>query len=194
MCKKLEVDAYEVADGMGLDNRIGRAFLDSGIGWGGSCFPKDLHALLAWAKEEKKEAKIVESAIEVNNLQPLKLIELLKKHIPNLNGKTIGVLGLAFKPNTDDIRESRTIPMVGKLLEEGAEVKAYDPKAMNNFEELYPQIEYCSSADEVLNSDAVLITTKWEEFKKLDYKGKIVIDGRRLKEAETAKIYEGVCW
>jgi len=194
MCKKLEVDAYKVADGMGLDNRIGRAFLDSGIGWGGSCFPKDLHALLAWAKKEKEEAKIIESAIEVNDLQPLKLIELLKKHIPNLNGKTIGVLGLSFKPNTDDIRESRAIPMIRKLLEDGAEVKAYDPKAMNNFEELYPQIEYCSSAEEVLNSDAILITTKWEEFKKLDYKGKIVIDGRKLKEAENAEIYEGVCW
>ena len=194
MCKKLDIDSYEVADGMGLDNRIGRAFLDSGIGWGGSCFPKDLHALLAWAKKEKEEAKIIESAIEVNDLQPLKLIELLKKHIPNLNGKTIGVLGLSFKPNTDDIRESRAIPMIRKLLEDGAEVKAYDPKAMNNFEELYPQIEYCSSAEEVLNSDAILITTKWEEFKKLDYKGKIVIDGRKLKEAENAEIYEGVCW
>jgi UDPglucose 6-dehydrogenase len=180
MCKKLEVDAYEVADGMGLDNRIGRAFLDSGIGWGGSCFPKDLQALLAWAKCEKEEAKMIESAIEVNDFQPLKLIELLKKHVPNLNGKTIGVLGLSFKPNTDDIRESRAIPMIRKLLEDGAEVKAYDPKAMNNFEELYPQIEYCSSAEEVLNSDAVLISTKWEEFKKLDYKGKIVIDGRKF--------------
>jgi UDPglucose 6-dehydrogenase len=193
-CKKLDIDSYEVADGMGLDNRIGRAFLDSGIGWGGSCFPKDLYALLAWTKKEKEEAKIIESAIEVNDLQPLKLIELLKKHIPNLNGKTIGVLGLSFKPNTDDIRESRAIPMIRKLLEDGAEVKAYDPKAMENFEELYPQIEYCSSAEEVLNSDAILITTKWEEFKKLDYKGKIVIDGRKLKETENAEIYEGICW
>jgi UDPglucose 6-dehydrogenase len=193
MCKKLEVDAYEVADGMGLDKRIGRSFLNSGIGWGGSCFPKDLHALLAWANKEKEESKIIESAIEVNNLQPLKLIELLKKHIPNLKEKTIGVLGLAFKPDTDDIRESRSIPLIEALVNKGANVKAYDPKAMNNFEKLYPQIDYCSSAEEVLNSDAILITTKWEEFKKLDYKGKIVIDGRRLKEAETAKIYEGVC-
>jgi UDPglucose 6-dehydrogenase len=194
MCKKLGVDTHEVADGMGLDKRIGRAFLDSGIGWGGSCFPKDLHALLAWAKKEKEKSKIIESAIEVNNLQPLKLIELLKRHIPNLKGKTIGVLGLAFKPNTDDIRESRSIPIVEELLREEAHVEVYDPKAMENFKELCPQVEYCSSAEEVLNSDAILITTKWDEFKKLDYKGKIVIDGRRLKEAETARIYEGVCW
>jgi len=194
LCKKLKIDAYEVADGMGLDKRIGRAFLDSGIGWGGSCFPKDLQALLALTKEKNEHAKIIESTIEVNDLQPLKLIELLKKHIPNLKGKTIGILGLAFKPETDDIRESRAIPIVGKLLMEKALIKAYDPKAMKNFEELYPHIEFCSSAKEVLASNAVLITTKWDEFKKLDYKGKIVIDGRRLKEAEKARIYEGVCW
>ena len=193
-CKRLGIDSYKVADGMGLDNRIGRAFLNSGIGWGGSCFPKDLHALLAWAKEEKEESKMIKSAVEVNDLQPLKLIGLLKKHIPNLKGKTIGILGLAFKPNTDDVRKSRAIPIVGQLLREGAAVKVYDPKAMKNFKNIYPQIEYCSSAEDVLNSDAVLIATKWDEFKKLDYKGKIVIDGRRLKEAENAEIYEGVCW
>ncbi len=194
MCKKLGIDAYEVADGIGLDKRIGRAFLDSGIGWGGSCFPKDLRALVAWAKKEKEPAKIIESTINVNNLQPLKLINVLKKHISNLNGKTIGVLGLAFKPNTDDIRESRAIPIIEKLLDEAAFVKAYDPKAMEKFKKIFPSIEYCSSAQETLNSDAVLITTKWEGFKKLDYTGKIVIDGRRLEEAKNAKKYEGVCW
>ena len=194
ICKKLKIDAYEVADGIGLDKRIGRAFLDSGIGWGGSCFPKDLQAFLNWSKEKDEYVKILESTIEVNDIQPLKLVELLKKHIPDLKGKTIGILGLAFKPETDDIRESRVIPIVGRLLKEGAAIKAYDPKAMKNFEELYPQIEYCSSARDVLDSDAVLITTRWDDFKKLDYKGKIVIDGRRLKEAEKARIYEGVCW
>ncbi|ENO12152.1 putative UDP-glucose 6-dehydrogenase [Thermoplasmatales archaeon SCGC AB-539-C06] len=122
------------------------------------------------------------------------LIELLKKHIPNLKGKTIGLLGLAFKPNTDDIRDSRAIPIVKELLKIEAYVKAYDPKAAENFKKIYPQIEYCSSAKEILNSDAILITTKWDEFKKLNYNGKIVIDGRRLNEAKSAKIYEGVCW
>ena len=195
MCKKLEVDAYEVADGIGLDNRIGRSFLDSGIGWGGSCFPKDLHALLAWAKCEKEESKIIESAVEVNNLQPLKLIELLKKHIPNLNGKTIGVLGLAFKPDTDDIRDSRSIPLVTHLLEEGAKVKAFDPQAMNHFKTLFPNIKYCNTAEDVLDTDAVIIATAWDEFKQLDYTGKLIIDGRRVLEAKkTASIYEGVCW
>lgn len=194
MCKKLGIDAYDVAEGMGFDKRIGRAFLDSGIGWGGSCFLKDLRALATWTGKKKEPAKIIQSAIDVNDLQPLKLIDVLKKHIPDFKCKTIGVLGLAFKPNTDDIRDSRAIPIVEKLLDEGALIKAYDPKAMENFKKIFPSIEYCSSAQEVLNSNAVLITTKWDEFKKLDYTGKIVIDGRRLEEAKNARKYEGVCW
>jgi len=193
-CKKLEIDTYDVAEGMGLDKRIGRAFLDSGIGWGGSCFPKDLDALSAWAKEKNYDSKIIDSVIYVNDRQPLKLIELLKKHMPSLKGKKIGVLGLAFKPNTDDIRESRAIPIIKQLHKEGAIIKAYDPKAMENFRKLFPEIIYCKNAKEALESDAILITTKWDEFKKLNYKGKIVIDGRRILEARNARIYEGVCW
>ena len=118
----------------------------------------------------------------------------MKKHIPNLKTKTIGLLGLAFKPNTDDIRESKAIPIVKQLLKEKSYVMAYDPKAMNNFKKIFPQIVYCKMAKDVLISDAILIITKWDEFKKLNYKGKIVIDGRRLEEAKTARIYEGVCW
>jgi UDPglucose 6-dehydrogenase len=195
ICKKIDIDAYEVADGIGLDKRIGRAFLDSGIGWGGSCFPKDVRALITWVKKMGEKPRILESIFKVNELQPLKLIEILKKYIPNLEGKTIGILGLAFKPNTDDVRESRSIPIIKRLLEEKASVKAYDPKAMGNFKKLFPNIKYCSSAEDVLReSDAVLILTKWDEFRNLNYEGKIVIDGRRLEEARRAKIYEGVCW
>lgn len=194
MCKRLGINTYDVADGIGLDSRIGRAFLDSGIGWGGSCFPKDLRALIAWANKEQNTPKILQSTLEVNERQPLQLIKILKKHIPNLKGKTIGLLGLAFKPNTDDIRESRAVPVAKQLLKENIVVKAYDPKAMENFKEIFPQIQYCHSAVDVLKSDAILILTKWKEFETLDYKEKIVIDGRKLKEAETARIYEGVCW
>jgi len=194
MCKKLGIDTYDVAEGIGLDKRIGRAFLDSGIGWGGSCFPKDVDALIAWAKENNEKTRIIESTREINEQQPLKLVTILKKYIPKLNGKTIGILGLAFKPNTDDVRESRVIPIIDQLLKEGATIKAYDPKAMENFKKLYPNINYCSSASEALNSDAVLIITKWEEFTELDFKEKIVIDGRKIEEAKKAKIYEGVCW
>ena len=194
MCKKLDIDSYQVADGMGLDKRIGRAFLDSGIGWGGSCFPKDLDALVSWYKKEKENPEIMKSTVKINEQQPLRLVKLLKKHIPQIKGKTIGILGLSFKPDTDDIRESRAIPVVRQLLKEGAKVKAYDPEAIDNFKKIFPEVVYCSSAKEVLESDAVLITTIWGEFKKLDFKGKIVIDGRRLKKAKDAKIYEGVCW
>jgi UDPglucose 6-dehydrogenase len=194
LCKKLGIDTYDVATGMGLDKRIGRPFLDSGIGWGGSCFPKDVDALIAWAKEIKESTRIIESTKAVNADQPLRLVEILKKHIPKLKGKTIGVLGLAFKPNTDDIRESRAIPIIKELLRNGAHIKAYDPQAIDNFKTLYPQIQYCSSASEVLTADAILITTKWKEFTTLNYQGKIVIDGRRLEQTKNAKIYEGVCW
>jgi UDPglucose 6-dehydrogenase len=194
MCKRFGIDTYKVADGIGLDKRIGRTFLDSGIGWGGSCLPKDLRALITWAEKTGEKPKILKSIVEVNELQPLKLVEILKKHLPKLNGKTVGLLGLAFKPGTDDIRESRAIPIVERLVRGGATIKAYDPKAMQNFKTIYPQITYCLSAEEVLSSDAVLIVTKWKEFDMLDYTGKLVIDGRRLTEAKTAGIYEGVCW
>ncbi|RLF52876.1 MAG: UDP-glucose 6-dehydrogenase [Thermoplasmata archaeon] len=196
ICKEIGVDTYEVADGMGLDKRIGRDFLDSGIGWGGSCFPKDTKALLKWAEEIGYELRIIKSAIEVNERQPLKVIHLLKKYIKELGGVKIGILGLAFKPGTDDVRESRSIPVVKELLKEGAQVVAYDPKAMDNFRKIFPQIKYASSAEEVLNDcEVILILTKWDDFRKLNYSGKIVIDGRRILEAKTtAKIYEGVCW
>jgi Predicted UDP-glucose 6-dehydrogenase len=122
------------------------------------------------------------------------MIELLKKHVPDLKGKRIGVLGLSFKPDTDDIRESRAVPVVERLIEEGATVIAYDPLAMDFFKTLFPQVEYASPED-VLNADAVLIVTEWQEFESLDYRGRIVIDGRRVAKArDEAAIYEGVCW
>jgi UDPglucose 6-dehydrogenase len=194
LCKKLGIDTYEVATGMGLDSRIGRPFLDSGIGWGGSCFPKDVDALITWAKEIKEPTRIIESTKQINTDQPLRLIKILQKHFPKLKGKTIGILGLAFKPDTDDIRDSRAIPIVKELLRNGAQIKAYDPRAMDNFKTLFPTIEYCESATDVLSSDAILVTTKWKEFTTLNFEGKIVIDGRRLDQAKNAKIYEGVCW
>ncbi|QDA30613.1 UDP-glucose/GDP-mannose dehydrogenase family protein [Thermococcus indicus] len=200
ICKKLGIDSWKVFEGVGLDHRISPHFFRTGIGWGGSCFPKDTRALIRKAEELGEEPLILKAVVEVNERQPLKLIELLKKHIPELKGKTIGVLGLAFKPDTDDVRETRAHVVVKKLLEEEARVIAYDPQAMENFKRFYPDvgenIEYASSGEEVLNrSDAVLIVTEWSEFEELDYSGKIVIDGRRVRKAEeTAKVYEGVCW
>ncbi len=192
ICKQLGIDTYEVGKGMGFDDRIGSKFLNAGIGFGGSCLTKDLKALIAKARQIAYEPRLLEEISNLNSAQALKMIELLGKHI-TLRGKSIGLLGLAFKPNTDDVKESRAIKIVDTLLKEGAKVKAYDPQAMENFKRLFPQIEYVGK-EEVLNCDAVLIITEWEEFNTLDYRGKIVIDGRRITKANEARIYEGVCW
>lgn len=193
ICQRLGVDVYEVAEGMGYDERIGSKFLNASIGFGGSCLPKDLKALIAKSREIGYEPKILEAVFNLNEQQPLRMVELLKKHIPDLRNRAIGMLGLAFKANTDDIRESRAIRVVDALLKEGAKIKAYDPVAMENFKGLFPQIEY-TSPEEVLKSEAILILTDWEEFEHLDYKGRSVIDGRRTAKAREAKVYEGVCW
>jgi len=200
ICKKLGIDSWKVFEGVGLDHRISPHFFRTGIGWGGSCFPKDTMALIRKAEELGEEPLILKAVVEVNERQPLKLIELLKKHVPELKGKTIGILGLAFKPDTDDVRETRAYPLIKKLLEEGAKVIAYDPQAMENFRRFYSdvgeKITYANSPEKVLDAtDVILIVTEWKEFEELDYSGKIVVDGRRVKKAEeTAKIYEGVCW
>jgi len=200
ICKKLGIDSWKVFEGVGLDHRISPHFFKTGIGFGGSCFPKDVKALIKKAEEIGENPLILKAVIEVNERQPLKMIELLKKHIPELKGRKIGVLGLAFKPNTDDVRETRAYIIIKKLLEEGASVIAYDPKAMENFKRFYPDvsggIEYATSPEDVLKStEIILIVTEWPDFEELDYSGKIVIDGRRIKAAErTARIYEGVCW
>jgi UDPglucose 6-dehydrogenase len=192
ICKQLGIDTYQVANGMGLDDRIGDKFLNAGIGFGGSCLPKDLRILIASAKQLGYEARILKEVLDLNNEQALKPVELLQKHI-SIKGATIGILGLAFKPGTDDIRESRAIEIVRALLKEGALVKAYDPMAVANFKKLFPDIAYVTK-EEVLDCDAVLILTEWPEFNELDYRGKIIIDGRRVLKAKEARIYEGICW
>lgn len=192
ICKELGIDTYEVAKGMGFDERIGDKFLNAGIGFGGSCLPKDLRALIAKARQIGYEPKILEAVVNLNDQQAVKMIELLRKHL-SLKGASVGILGLAFKPGTDDVRESRAIRIVESLLQEGATVRAYDPLAAENFKKLFPQIEY-TTAEEVLGCDAIMIVTEWQEFEHLDYGGRIVIDGRRVRKAREARIYEGICW
>jgi UDPglucose 6-dehydrogenase len=195
LCKTMGIDTAEVFAGVGRDARINPAFFRSGIGFGGSCFPKDVRALIAQAEAAGVPPKILSSVVAVNEDQPLRLVTLLKKHLPDLKGKRIGVLGLAFKPDTDDIRESRAIPITEELLKEGASVIAYDPLAMESFGTLYPGISYATSAKDLIQvADAVLLTTEWREFEALDYTGKLVIDGRRIENAKKGSIYEGVCW
>jgi len=192
ICKLLGIDVYEVARGMGFDDRIGAKFLNAGLGFGGPCLPKDLKALIARAKEIGYEPRLLEQVLSLNERQTLKVLELLKRHIP-VRGSTVGLLGLAFKPGTDDISDSMAVTIAATLTEEGAKIKAYDPLAMHNFKKLFPHLE-CSTPEEVLSCDAVIIATEWEEFNRLDYKGKIVIDGRRVPKAREARVYEGICW
>jgi len=193
ICKELSIDTYNVAKGIGYDPRIGDKFLNAGIGFGGSCLPKDLRALIGQSVSIGYRPRLLEEVLNVNEAQNLRMIRLLKKHIPDLRGKNIGILGLAFKAGTDDVRESKAIGVINALLSEGAKVRAYDPVAMDNFRRLFPEITY-GSAEAVLASDAILILTEWQEFASLDYAGKIVIDGKRILKARRAKIYEGICW
>jgi UDPglucose 6-dehydrogenase len=194
LCKKMNIDSYQVFQGVGLDSRINPYFFRTGIGFGGSCFPKDVRALIAHARTLGVEPHILDAVMKTNEDQPARMINLLKQHI-SIAGKTIGVLGLAFKPDSDDVRESRAIPIIQALKDEGATIVAFDPVAMDNFKSLFPSVSYVEKAEDVLQTDAVLIITEWKEFENLDYRGKLVIDGRRIEKARSeAKVYEGVCW
>lgn len=196
-CKRLGIDVYEVMRGVGVDHRISPHFLDAGAGFGGSCFPKDVMALIRLAKGLGEDPVLLKSVIEVNERQPLRMVELLERRIGDLHGKRIAVLGLAFKNGTDDVRESRTIPVILELKRKEAEVVAYDPLAESSMRKIIPDIVYCGSASEALTmADACLIMTEWEEFKRLDeefdlMRSKVVIEGRRILSCEDV---EGICW
>jgi UDPglucose 6-dehydrogenase len=195
-CKILGIDTYDVFEGVGLDSRISPAFFRSGAGFGGSCFPKDVKALIKKMDDVAEKPRILKAVMDVNDTQPLRLIELMKKHVGEISGKPVGLLGLAFKPDSDDIRETRAVPIVNKLLSEGAKIIAFDPKAIEMFKAEFPDLEYTGTAEDVLaRAEVVIIQTDWAEFNELDYSGKIVIDGRRMDGAmKTAKVYEGICW
>ena len=201
MCKNLGIDVYDVAEGMGLDKRIGKNFLQAGIGFGGSCFRKDVEALLSKTKETRAESKILSTILGINKEQPLRIVYLLKKRLPDLEGKTIAVLGLAFKEGTDDIRDAPSISIIAELLKHGCVVKSYDPKASDNMSKIYPYIDYCNSVGAALNeTDACLILTAWDEFKKLsdkdfsNMKSKIIIEGRKVLDKSLVTSFEGVSW
>lgn len=194
-CKALGIDAAEVMHAVGLDERIGPSFLNTGLGFGGSCLPKDVRALIDLGRSLGQESALLSAALAVNDGQPAALLDLVEVGI-GCAGRRIGVLGLAFKPGTDDVRESRAIPVIRGLLERGATVVAYDPLAIDRFRSLFPGIEYAATPEEVLASvDAVVIATEWPEFETLDYGELAVFDGRRCERArKTARLYEGLCW
>jgi UDPglucose 6-dehydrogenase len=198
LCKIMGIDTYEVMKGVGMDHRISPNFFRAGAGFGGSCFPKDVRALIAAGEKRGYNMEILHSVVAVNERQPLRMILLLKKHIKQIKEKKIAVLGLAFKEGTDDIRDSRSIVVIKELLKREAHVSVYDPLAMANMKKLFDTIEYCSTAEEALRgAEGCLIMTEWKEFSILDYtimKKPVVIDGRRIIQKKQGIMYEGLCW
>ncbi len=204
ICEAVGADVTKVAEGMGLDKRIGRAFLDAGIGYGGYCLPKDVAAFIKMAEEVGYDFELLRAVEEINAYQRHQVIKKAKELLWNLSGKTIGLLGLAFKPDTDDIREAPAIEIIKQLQQEGVKVKAYDPQAMGNSRTIFPDIQYCKDAYEVAEgSDALVIITEWDEFKKLDLvrikellRQPIIIDGRNLFQPDEMNrlgfMYRGV--
>jgi UDPglucose 6-dehydrogenase len=200
ICKELGIDTYEVMSAVGKDFRIGKYFLNAGAGFGGSCFPKDVKALIGKAKEIGYEPILLKSVITVNERQPVRMVQLLKNKLGSLRGRKIAVLGLAFKNDTDDIRESRSIPVIKELLDNGADVSAYDPMANGNMKKLFGSVRYHSSAEDALSgADACLIMTEWDEFKSLDREfnimtNRLIIDGRHMLTPRKDVEYIGLCW
>jgi UDPglucose 6-dehydrogenase len=193
ICEKIpDADVKTVATAMGLDKRIGPLFLNAGLGYGGSCFPKDVKALIAYSKNLGYNPQLLEAVENVNETQPLRAVQLCKEQLGTLKGKHIAILGLAFKPDTDDMREARVIPIVNSLIEEGSDVTAYDPVAMPAARTIFKtKIRYATSATKCLrNADCCIIVTEWNEFKKLkpedfteNMRQPILIDGRRIYDA-----------
>jgi len=170
LCEAVGADVQDVARAMGLDGRISAKFLHPGPGYGGSCFPKDTHALAATGQKNRSPLLTVEAAIKTNASQKVRMVDKLKRLMGgSFKGKTVAVLGLAFKPQTDDVREAASIVIVSNLAESGATVQAYDPIAIDNFKNHFPNIQYYDSwQDAVKNADACILLTEWNEFRGMD--------------------------
>ena len=205
LCEAVGADVQDLARGIGLDNRIGAKFLHAGPGYGGSCFPKDTLALLRTAEEAGVEQRIVSTVVEVNDRRKEAMADRVKAALGgNVEGKRIGVLGLTFKPNTDDMRDAPSIPLVQGLLAGGASVAAYDPVGREQAEPLLPGIEFATSAEAAADgADALVIVTEWDEFRALDLdqlarrmRGKVLVDLRNIydrSDAEEAGLtYQGI--
>ncbi len=204
LCDKVGADVHQVAKAMGLDGRISPKFLHPGPGYGGSCFPKDTEALCHFASTCGYEFKLLKGVISANDRQRELMIEKIKHHLGNLKGKTIAILGLAFKQNTDDIRKSPSIDIIKLLLKEGAHIRCFDPLAMENTKKILPGLTYCHDEYETAQgSDALVIATEWNQFRNLDLlkikkllETPILLDLRNLYDPAALKvlgfIYEGV--
>src|SRR4051812_22194732 len=204
VCEVTGADVTEVARGIGLDDRIGPKFLQAGIGFGGSCFPKDVSALKQLAGNSGYHFQLLASVLEVNDLQKRKVIQKLQKHLGSLVGRRIALLGLAFKPNTDDMREASSLVLSARLQSDGATVSAFDPVAEEEARKLINGVDFAESAlDCVRDADAVVLVTEWKEFKDLDWRevagamaGRLIVDGRNALDPEVIHAagldYEGI--
>jgi UDPglucose 6-dehydrogenase len=204
VCEEVGADVGEVAAGMGLDTRIGSSFLRAGIGYGGSCFPKDVKALKMLAGNTGYHFQLLNAVIEVNELQKRRVVGKLEAHLGSLLGKRIALLGLAFKPDTDDMREASSLVLAARLQGEGAEVVAYDPVAAERAGELLDAVELTSSALEALDGvDAAVLVTEWREFAELDWAEAaarmarpLIVDGRNFLDPQALLLagfeYEGI--
>jgi len=195
ICDKVGADVKEVAQGMGLDNRIGRHFLHAGIGYGGSCFPKDLEAFINIAEKLGYDFQILKAVRNTNEEQKKFVLQKIKDELWIIKDKTIAVLGLAFKPNTDDLRNSPSIDLVRSLVQEGVKVKVYDPRAMSKARELLKDVVFCSNLYQAAKSaDCLVVATEWNEFKELDFirlkrtlKRPLIIDARNIYDPKLLK-------
>jgi UDPglucose 6-dehydrogenase len=190
VCEASGADIRKVCGGVGMDKRIGRSFLDAGIGYGGFCFPKDLSAFIAIASDLGYDFRLLKEVEAVNDDMKRRFVQKIQSRLWNLRDKTIGVLGLAFKPNTDDMRFAPSIDIINALVREGAKVRAFDPQAMEKARKVLPDIVYCTRAEEVADeADLLAVVTEWPEFRKLDLADlkrrmrlPIICDGRNLFE------------
>lgn len=204
ICDKVGADVVEVALGMGLDKRIGKSFLNAGIGYGGSCFPKDLDAFITISEKLGVNFDLLRAVKAANQEQKDFFLEKIKNKLWIIKDKTIGILGLSFKPDTDDIRNAPSLDIIRVLKSEGAKLKVYDPSSMPKAKEILSEIKFCRDSYEVCkDSDCLLIVTEWDEFKELDFskvkkllKRPLVIDGRNIYDPQMMKkkgfIYEGI--
>jgi UDPglucose 6-dehydrogenase len=193
--ERVGADAKLVAEGMGLDKRIGPSYLDAGIGFGGSCFPKDVAALAALAQRFDYHPELLHAVMDINRDQRMKVIDLLRDELEELPGSVVGLLGLAFKPNTDDMRDAPSVDIAKVLLAAGAEVRAYDPAAMERAKPLLPGVIYGKDAYEVATgADALVLVTEWNEFRQLDMarvrqlmRKPVIVDGRNIYDPAAMK-------
>lgn len=195
ICERVDADAKLVAEGMGLDKRIGPSFLDAGIGYGGSCFPKDVKALAALAERFDYHPELLHAVMAINRDQRMLAIDKLRECLDTLEGRIVGLLGLAFKPNTDDLRDAPSLDIARVLLAAGAEVRAYDPAAMERARVLLPEVEYSADAYALADgADGLVLVTEWNEFRHLDLgrlkmamRRPVIVDGRNIYDPSTMR-------